>query len=1664
MSKTFFKAIGRLAVVCTLLFCTSQSFGQEVPVLEWAKSNSGNALSVAIDASGNVYTTGSFTGTTDFDPGPAIFNLSTGIGTGNAAYISKLDANGNFVWAKAIENANVSGRSVGNSIVIANTGDVYISGDFTYTSDFDPGAGVFNLVAPGFSDDIFILKLDINGNFVWAARFGSNFLDYGKGIATDAAGNVYATGFFENIVDFDPGPGIFNLGTAGSSNKSYILKLDASGNFVWAKAFVGTTSISGSGAEAIFIDASNNVHIAGDYTGTVDFDSGVGTLNLSTGWIATAYITKLDSDGNLVWAKSMNGWSEAFGISVDPLGNVLTTGVFVNVLDVDPGLGTTNLTSVANSGDIFISKLDVNGDFVWGRSMGGTTVDHGRAIATDATGNVYTTGFFYRTVDFDPGAGVFNLTPNGGVDDDFFVSKLDASGNFVWALKTGGINRDRGNSIRLDASGTVYVAGFYSGSTLVDFDFGPCILNLPSSGRFVEKITIGTVIPSPVLTSFTPTVGPIGTSVTISGTGFSTTPNDNVVKFFNDRTATVTASTPTSITAVVPASTTTGVISVTTNCLTATSATNFTIGVAPPPTITSFTPASGPIGTTVTITGTNFSTTPANNIVFFGATQAIVSAATATQLTVTVPVGATYQPVTVNVAGLIAYSAMPFTVTFSGGGIIDPCSFAAKVDFTTGLDPSSVSISDLDGDGKADLAVSNANPGGNTISVLRNTGSGPGNISYAAKVDFITGTGSQPWSVSAGDLNGDGKADLAVANSAGNFVSVFRNTSSGAGNINFAAKLDFATGVRPQSVSIADLDGDGKPDLALANLNSNTISVFRNTSSLGSISFASKVDFATGTAPRSVSIADLDGDGKPDLAVVNSSTGSNSVSVIRNTSSIGSISFATKVDFATGTQPYAMSIGDLDGDDKPDLAVTNFNSNTVSLFRNTSSIGVINYAVKVDFTTGASPISVTIGDLDGNGKVDLAVANFSDNTLSVFRNTSSISNVSFSSKVDFTSGSGPYLVSIGDLDGDGKADLVSPNVISDNVSVFRNTIGSISPLTITSFTPTSGAIGASVAITGTNFDIIPTNNILSFNGIATSVTASTSTTINTTVPAGATSGKITVTIGCNSAISAADFVVTMTALPTITSFTPPSGPVGTTVTITGTNFSTTPANNTVTFNGTTAAVTASTTTSITTTVPAGATAGTITVTVAGNTTTSATNFTVTASPVIIITTQPSSFTACVGQTATFTTAATGTTNITYQWQFSPDGVVPYTDIANGGGYSNATTATLSVNTIGNFGLGRYRCRINGDFAPEVITNDEGLFINPISTAPTVVGANRCGAGSVTLTASGGTNGQYKWYTTPTGGTAIVGEPNSSYVTPSITSTTSYYVSLNTNGCESNRTLVTATLTIAPAPTATGVSGCPASAVTLTASGGANGQYNWYTVATGGTAITGATNNTYQIPSLAVTSTFYVSLTISGCESTRTPVTATLLATGCAPVITTQTLSTQVEGKIEINLQSLITTPGTLDPTSIKIVTQPASGAVASITNFLLVIDYKGKPFSGKETIIIEACNTNGLCAQQTFTIEVAGEVIVFNAVSPNGDGKNEFLVLQYIESISPKNQVSIYNRWGDEVFSISDYDNKTRVFAGLSNGGSKLPAGTYFYKINLPSLEKTITGFLALKY
>lgn len=465
------------------------------------------------------------------------------------------------------------------------------------------------------------------------------------------------------------------------------------------------------------------------------------------------------------------------------------------------------------------------------------------------------------------------------------------------------------------------------------------------------------------------------------------------------------------------------------------------------PIISSFSPASGAVGTIVTITGTGFNATAANNIVFFGATKATVTAASTSSLTVTVPVGATYQPISVLNGGnaLLGYSTKPFITTFTPSkGSLTPADFSPRVTVTTGGWCQGIVIADLDGDGKPDLAMTDLR--NHTVSVFQNI-SVSGSLtagSFGPKVTFAAG--GAPTGIAVGDLDGDGKPDIVVTNATDNTLSVFRNTSS-VGSINsgsFTAGFTLPTLADPELVSIGDLDGDGKADLIVSGYNSNGLSVFRNVSVRGSLlasSFAARVDLVTDNV-SSLAVGDLDGDGKPDLVATNYQ--SKKISVWQNRATAGSIStssFAPPVSFVTAGKPVSVAIGDLDEDGKPDLVVAS-SSDTVLVFRNTSAIGSINsgsFAASVSFITANTPHNIVISDLDGDGKPDLAIVS-TGSTVSILRNIStkgSITAGSFAAKVDFFIGPYSYYIAIGDLDGDGKPDIAVPN---SNSSIDANTV------------------------------------------------------------------------------------------------------------------------------------------------------------------------------------------------------------------------------------------------------------------------------------------------------------------------------------------------------------------------------------------------------------------------------------------------------------------------------------------------------------------------------------------------------------------------------------------------------------------------------------------------
>jgi len=467
-------------VYCLLLTANAQNY-------QWAKSVGGGftdaGFSIAIDDTGNVYVTGIFWGTADFDPGPGTANLTS---AGNwDIFFAKYNSSGNYIWAKRLGGTS---SDYGRSLALDDTGNVYITGYFRDTADFNPGPGTANLTSAGISD-IFFAKYSSSGNYLWAKRLGGIWGDEGYSLALDDSGNVYVTGWFVSTADFDPGPDTANLTSVGSSDIFFAKYSSDSGNYIWAKRLgggigsnrgksiavddtgnvyvtgdfggtgdfdpdTGTASLTSAGDWDIFfakysssgdylwakrlgdafsdegvsiaLDGTGNVYVTGYFSAIPDFDPGPGTANLTSAGDWDIFFAKYSSSGNYLWAKRLGGtdYDEGYSIALDDTGNVYVAGNFSGTADFDPGPSTANLISAGLS-DIFFAKYSSSGDYLWAKRVGDILGDGGRSIALDGMGNVYVTGSFEGTADFDPGPGIANLTSAGDVD--IFFAKYDTA-------------------------------------------------------------------------------------------------------------------------------------------------------------------------------------------------------------------------------------------------------------------------------------------------------------------------------------------------------------------------------------------------------------------------------------------------------------------------------------------------------------------------------------------------------------------------------------------------------------------------------------------------------------------------------------------------------------------------------------------------------------------------------------------------------------------------------------------------------------------------------------------------------------------------------------------------------------------------------------------------------------------------------------------------------------------------------------------------------------------------------------------------------------------------------------------------------------------------------------------------------------------------------------
>lgn len=759
------------------------------------------------------------------------------------------------------------------------------------------------------------------------------------------------------------------------------------------------------------------------------------------------------------------------------------------------------------------------------------------------------------------------------------------------------------------------------------------------------------------------------------------------------------------------------------------------------PSITSFAPTSGAPGSTVVITGTNFNTTAANNTVFFTGARGTVTAASATQLTVTVPAGA--RSGFIDVVNLGSFrqrkSFQQFIVKFNGSGF-SATSFGSPVNFSTGgttNNPRQLELADMDNDGKLDIVVSRA---GTNIGTLRNTTTTT-TPAFASVGGWSSINGTQGYAIA--DLNSDGKLDIFQT---ANITSLGQNGSAAPNNStvgNIIAGGAIVSGATPainqtmRGAAIADVSSpaDGRPDAlwtfeSSGGINNSFLYANVNSGASPALVFASGVVLlSSGGFYRmwNAASADFDGDGLNDVASYETNVPAPRLLINRNTTSGFTNSYYTLALGTSSPQAGRLSVFDVDADGKSDLVLL-VGTNQCRVYRNTSTTGALSFVYAGDFgATLADRNYFTMGDVTGDGKLDLVIAcNNTSSSIAVLPNTTTGSTISFGTAVTFA-GQAATDVAVGDVNSDGKPDIVAISSVNSNANIYINNTSSapITPApTITSFTPTSGLVGTSVTITGNHFTA---TSAVSFNNVAaSSFTVNSATQITATVAAGSSTGAIRVTTGGGTATSSTNFTVTAAAPPTIASFAPFGGPVGTVVTITGTNFTNA---STVSFNSIVASFTVINATQITATVPTGATTGQIRVATPGGSVTSSTDFLVGIQPTI------TSFSPTSGPVGTVVTINganfTGTNSASFNGIVANDFVIVNPSLVTARVAAGSTSGPIRVFGFNGFSISSTNFTVTAPVPAPAITSFSPNS-GPVGTSVAIAGTNFTGATGVSF--------------------------------------------------------------------------------------------------------------------------------------------------------------------------------------------------------------------------------------------------------------------------------------------------------------------------------------------
>jgi len=407
---------------------------------------------LAVDSFQHLRFLTSFTGSYDFDPGPGETRLEV---TGPKRFVlQSYRTDGTFRWARLHGGPNIDSTSA--MLGLDPSGNTFVMGIFRETADFDPGPGEYLLTAVGASA-YYLAKYDPLGVLVWVHQLDGAIRVDGEVNAPhfDREGNILLALSLTAATDLDPGPATQTATPVGQWD-AVVLKLDPDFNYLWS------ARVGGSGfdhARSIRTDAQNNVYLFGSMGGNGDYDPGPDTFTLTKGsGTDDAFILKLNPDGQFIWARQLrclqaNGKVYPIGLAVDAAGNSYTTGYYLTRVDLDPGPAVL-MKQAEGANDIFVVKLDPDGNLVYGHSLG-DALETGTGIATDKEGNAYLTGYFTSILDVDPGPDTILCAPEFGSYDGF-VLKYGPAGNYEWVRRFGGPENDTGYELTVDNDLKVY--------------------------------------------------------------------------------------------------------------------------------------------------------------------------------------------------------------------------------------------------------------------------------------------------------------------------------------------------------------------------------------------------------------------------------------------------------------------------------------------------------------------------------------------------------------------------------------------------------------------------------------------------------------------------------------------------------------------------------------------------------------------------------------------------------------------------------------------------------------------------------------------------------------------------------------------------------------------------------------------------------------------------------------------------------------------------------------------------------------------------------------------------------------------------------------------------------------------------------------------------------